>query len=504
MTNQDCNGGYCLTEPDNGFPSGYCTEICDLMTGVCANGGLCLDTSMGGGAGVCFDSCSAQAMDCRDVYACVDVGGGSAVCLPDCAMDPECTITSMCDAMSGYCDAPPPMTATGLPCTGSYQCLSNNDDAFCLTEADQGWPQGYCSELCDLANDDCAGDAVCVDVDLPSGDGLCFDGCVADADCPTMGYVCLPAGGGVSVCAPPPPPESVCDNYLDDDGDSLQDCEDPDCQALAVCQPGMTATGAPCAANSECSANANDPLCLNEAYYGWPSGYCTEYCDLMNDDCAGDAICIPVGLQSGAGVCFDGCAVAASCQSPGYECILVGPMMGVCSPKCAMDNQCQDFCNPDTSLCDPVQEICGDSQDNDEDNVIDCEDLTCAQGCQPTIDMTCAAPMAAQPTNMGDTAGGTSVFSGCAGSGAPERVYTYTPPQNGTLTLVLSSASDLGLYVREDCDDKETTLECTNAAPAGGMEQIDIPVSAGVPVTIFVDGAGPMVTGAYTLTVTLQ
>jgi hypothetical protein len=504
LSDQDCTSGACLTEPGNGWPSGYCTELCDLMVGACAFGGVCLDVQIGGGQGACFDTCSLQAMDCRDAYECINVGNGNAACVANCTSNPQCTITNLCDVMTGFCDTPPGMTPTGMPCTQSFECLSNNDDPYCITEADEGWPSGYCSEVCDLANNDCAGDAVCLDVNLPNNQGLCFDGCTMDADCPTPGYVCSPAGPGVNVCTPVPPPESVCDNFIDDDGDGLQDCLDPDCQATPICQPGMTPTGMPCTANNECAANANDPLCLDEAMYGWPSGYCTEYCDLMNDDCAGDAVCFDVGLQSGAGLCLDGCNNAASCQTPGYQCLTIAPMTKACTPECTADNQCQAFCNPDEGLCNAAQETCGDGLDNDDDNAVDCEDLTCAAGCQASIDMACAGAAAAQASNMGNTTGGTSILAGCTGSGAPERIYTYMAPQNGTLTLALSSASDLGLYVRLACNDKTTQIACTDLAGPGGTEQIVMPAQAGVPLTIVVDGALPGVMGAYTLTVTLM
>ncbi|NJB86020.1 hypothetical protein GGR26_001788 [Lewinella marina] len=36
---------------------------------------------------------------------------------------------------------------------------------------------------------------------------------------------------------PPPTPQEICDNGIDDDGDGLTDCEDPDCSAYAACAP---------------------------------------------------------------------------------------------------------------------------------------------------------------------------------------------------------------------------------------------------------------------------
>jgi hypothetical protein len=498
LSDQDCTGGYCINEPNNGYPSGYCTEICTLAVDTCVYGGACLDVGIGMGLGACFDTCTTQAMDCRDAYACATIAANTSICLPDCMSDAQCPVVGACDVMSGFCQAPPGMTPTGEPCAGDFECASNNDDPYCISEM-QGFPQGYCSEYCDLQNDDCAGDAVCLDVG--GGTGLCLDGCAIDADCPTAGYSCLPFNGAL-VCLPTPAPETECSNLFDDDGDGLFDCQDPDCQATPLCKPGMTATGLPCSVSNECSANMSDPFCIDEATYGWPSGYCSEYCNLMNDDCAGDAVCIDIGLPNGAGICFDGCNAQANCSTPGYACVNFDPMTKVCTANCTADAQCQAFCNPDEQLCSAATETCGDGMDNDNDNAIDCEDLTCAAGCQAQIGMACAGAVVAQAVNNGNTTGGSNVLAGCTGSGAPERVFTYTAPQKGTLTVVLNAAADLGVYVRAACADKTTQLACVDAVAGGSAEQLMIPVQGGVPLSIIVDGAVAGEAGPFTLSLT--
>ena len=499
LTDQECEGGYCITEPGGGYPSGYCTEICTLAVGTCMFGGACLDVQVGMGLGACFDTCDPQGKDCRDPYACLTVVGGSSVCIPDCMSDQECPITKSCNVMSGFCEAPPGMTPTGQPCAGAFECASNNDDPYCISEQ-QGFPQGYCSEECNLMMDDCAGDAVCVDVN--NGFALCLDGCVADADCQAPGYECAPLAPGVSVCLPTPEPESDCANLIDDDQDGLFDCQDPDCQAMPVCKAGMTATGLPCSMSSECAANMSDPFCVDEATYGWPAGYCSEYCDLMNDDCAGDAVCVDIGLPNGSGICFDGCMAQANCTTPGYACSTFGPMTKVCTASCTADAQCQGFCNPDNQLCNAATEMCGDMMDNDGDDATDCEDFTCVAGCQAQIAAACMGAVVAQAMNNGNTTGGSSILAGCVGGGAPERIFTYTAPQNGTLTVVLNSAADLGVYVRTTCSDKASQIACVDNVGGGAAEQFVMPVQAGVPLSIIVDGAVPGVAGAFSLSLT--
>jgi hypothetical protein len=116
--------------------------------------------------------------------------------------------------------------------------------------------------------------------------------------------------------------------------------------------------------------------------------------------------------------------------------------------------------------------------------------------------MACAGAVVGQAVNNGNTMGGSNVLAGCTGSGAPERVYTYTAPQNGTLTVVLNAAADLGVYVRTACPDKTTQIACVDAAAGGAAEQFMMPVQGGVPLSIIVDGAGPGEAGPFTLNLT--
>jgi hypothetical protein len=142
--------------------------------------------------------------------------------------------------------------------------------------------------------------------------------------------------GGLEECDPPDgitcdgacnaiyPPEAQCNDLVDDDNDGLTDCEDPtDCKSLADCVPGATPTGEACSAPSECLANDTDPICFSEAVFGFPQGYCSEFCDASADDCAPGATCVPTSLPSGAGLCFASCVTAVDCR-PGYSCASLG------------------------------------------------------------------------------------------------------------------------------------------------------------------------------------
>jgi len=215
--------------------------------------------------------------------------------------------------------------ATGDECWQPNECAANANDPVCLDEG-HGFPGGYCSEWCDLAASDCAGDAVCADIGLKSAHGVCLDGCTTDSEC-RVGYSCVDKGYSSKVCVLGP--EADCTNAGDDDQDSLTDCEDPDCQSKAECVPGPKAAGQPCAAANECFAGQNDPVCIDELYWGWPGGYCSEFCD-FNGACGPGSICGNwINFPSGAGTCLRTCLTDSQCR-PGYSCLDIGLKDKVC------------------------------------------------------------------------------------------------------------------------------------------------------------------------------
>jgi hypothetical protein len=305
-------------------------------------------------------------------------------------------------------------------------------------------------------------------------------------------------------------PETICDNFVDEDEDGLVDCADPTaCQTLPVCEPGDGATGTACTAHTDCAATGDDPFCLVEQTYGAPGGYCSQWCTLGGDDCGGDGVCADIGQS--VGICYDGCTVGGDDCAAGYQCL--DELGGVCIPACTDDAQCTTtgHCGPDGTCV--VGETCDNEIDDNENGAIDCEDATCSdvEPCATQVANVCAAAtVAVIGDNAGDTLGGSAVFSGtCTGAaGMLEELYAFTPGQpgeTGTLTLTLSSATDQGLYIRTTCGDGATELSCTDAFNGGTDEVLTQPVEGGVPLTIVVDGysfggqAGPYVLNvAYT------
>lgn len=412
-------------------------------------------------------------------------------------------------------------------------CLADADCAgsVCLSEHDTGWPGGFCSANCDASQPTCQGTGKCVDTGQPEGvcilpctsnggecrsgyecldvlgDGSlmgCIPSCSADAQCPALGS-CDPAR---RLCIAP---EANCSNGLDDDGDGLIDCEDPkSCQGTPACASGATLTGHPCTANSDCKATGGDPACMSEAAAGFPHGACSEFCNLSMNDCASaGAVCVDRQLPSGDGMCFLSCTTAADCPTAGYQCASAGAGKQACLPKCTVDSQCSSFCNLDQGLCAVADESCADGLDNDMDGRVDCEDLDCAPTCAAQLTQACGGATAIQGSTQGDTTTDNSnLFSGsCTGTGAKEKVFTFTPGaagQVGALHLRLESASDQGLYVRSSCGDRATELGCVDEQPGGKDESLTVPVTGGVPVSIFVDSYLPGKTGPFTLSMSFE
>lgn len=114
----------------------------------------------------------------------------------------------------------------------------------------------------------------------------------------------------------------ICDNFIDDDFDSVIDCAETSCQATAACAPGTAISGAACEASTDCAASANDPFCFNETTYpGFVGGYCAEFCVPGANDCGPDAQCqsINFGLPEFVNVCVDRCISDDECRE-GYAC----------------------------------------------------------------------------------------------------------------------------------------------------------------------------------------
>lgn len=109
----DCAGGACLTEAEDGWPAGTCTYPgCRLsgtgMMSACPSGGVCTDDGAGDPTlGVCVDACTVGSTTCRPGYACavIDPIGDplAGACRPACTSSDQCGEGRTCQ-VSGLCE----------------------------------------------------------------------------------------------------------------------------------------------------------------------------------------------------------------------------------------------------------------------------------------------------------------------------------------------------------------------------------------------------------------
>lgn len=129
-----------------------------------------------------------------------------------------------------------------------------------------------------------------------------------------------------------------------------------------------------------------------------------------------------------------------------------------------------------------------------------------------------AKPLLTGITVNGDTSGHIDDYASAGGAcnlgfGEPDDVYVFVVPMNGTLTVTLTSAQDLGLHMRNasnatDCANDTFEVDCIDNSFGGGAEVISGTVTAGQTFYIFVDGCESNCSptgaeGAYSLIATM-
>ncbi|XP_071950673.1 teneurin-3-like isoform X2 [Antedon mediterranea] len=184
------------------FNDGKRTEDVKFIAGIKGDGGIpCLNDCSGNGQCVdgqckCYPTFTGE--DCSKV-------------VKYCEIDSECGDNGEC--LEGHCRCLPGWG--GMNCS-SELCMANcGDHGTCVgstCKCDQGWNGKFCS--LDGCPSMCNGNGLCNDVD---GEWSCS---------------CVRGFGGESCDITK---ELDCEDSVDNDGDLLRDCEDPDCCMRAVC-----------------------------------------------------------------------------------------------------------------------------------------------------------------------------------------------------------------------------------------------------------------------------
>lgn len=205
--------------------------------------------------------------------------------------------------------------------------------------------------------------------------------------------------GGAAICAGPDCVVEICDNGIDDDGNSFIDCADEACVDEEHCQnpvpsredqvPGLTAFES-CSNNIDDDEDGRidcaDPDCFNQPVCrkGDP-----EICDNgIDDDGNGFIDCAD-----------EACADEPVCQTPGVEICTNGidddgdGRIDCADPDCADAANCQVNIPEDEYPGVGGKDPCADGVDNDGDGRIDCEDSDCSGYASCSMETNCTDRM---------------------------------------------------------------------------------------------------------------
>ena len=189
---EDCQNGL----DDDGDGSTDCQDIACAQQAFCLPELLCgdnFDNDQDGSKDCQDQDCTFDDL-CRPEFACDDTLDNDQDGSTDC-QDTDCVVACTEDCtdgldndQDGVIDCQDPNCVNGVACSGGVigaACASDPecDGQVCLEEAVDGFPQGYCSQDCVLAQGVCdaSGDGLCVDVGLGTGQGLCLDACLVAA-----------------------------------------------------------------------------------------------------------------------------------------------------------------------------------------------------------------------------------------------------------------------------------------------------------------------------------
>jgi len=450
----DLSGPTCVDDRDcaGAFPDLNACEValCSVPPGVCVrqpkvDGAECEDLCVEGGVcrgGLCVDG---TARDCSDGI--------------------ECTLDE-CDPLSGCLHAPDDAACddddvcTEDHCVAATGCVNTDIPACrCQTDAD-------CDDLEPCTADKCGADNICDHNPRPDGTG-CDDGdpCTERDRC--AAGVCEP---GPNTC----PTSEVCDDQEDNDGDTLVDCDDPDCAGTlgceAACDADLLVT---CDAIVRGTTGEDDNTFSGYGCVGWTESGPDRVLGFQHDTGGDVAIAL---LTPFGGADLDVFLLDASCE-PGTGCLAAGNQtvvfeaqagagyyvvvdgwdgqagpftlvvdcLGDAEGDCAngRDDDGDGHTDCDDADCASAlacgERDCADGEDNDGDDLVDCDDpdcagtLACEPGCEDAAEVTCDARL------RGTTAGFPNQFGGygCTSwnEGGPERVWALTPDVDGPVVV---------------------------------------------------------------------
>jgi hypothetical protein len=305
----------------------------------------------------------------------------------------------------------------------------------------------------------------------------------------------------------------VCGNGLDDDGDGLFDCDDPNCEMAPSCVDPEDCLdgldndldGLIDCADPECALNAS--CRVEDCEDGTDNDYdgATDCDDL---DCLGDPACELELCGDGVDNDVDGqvdcadpdCGPALVCGGDGFEDCDNGlddnsdGAVDCADPTCATDGAC-------------AAEDCGTNLDEDGDLLVGCDDPDCVatSGCVTGVCPT-ATVLNCGDVVLGSLAGPSDAdYYGCGFiAPGPEQGWEISTVPATTVSITLDHDSDVDFDLVMTPDDVSgcTLSECMGySATSQNPETLGLPLGGNSIAFIFVEAASIYDTGEYILTV---
>ena len=408
---------------------------------------------------------------------------------------------------------------------GGTVALAGCPDDVCVVAAGETFDcidedgDGFCAECCDLPDHPASS---CALLDCDDDDAYAYPGAKdhfvdgKDYDCDGgdlggVGSICSDdahcagsCNASSGLCAED---AEICTNAEDDDGDGEVDCHDDDCFDACYDLKDKACAEAPWLDDTAIGFDDAGSIFLIS-------------CGLLGEGDRVFRVRAPgapgtLTIEATSGDAF--VEVGARCDFDELGCQLVGPGQPLSVPV-EGDGELWLLVEDDddgaavtlTTRFEPA--VCGDGVIEAPES---CDDgnADAGDGCDVRCRVEEAFDVCSAPTVVDEgvttlsTRLGTNLMAGsCGGDNALERLHVFTPSSDGTLNVALQSDSDqLLVYARQDCHDDATADQCL-AVDVAGPTLMYLPVSAGVPVFIAVDGRTPdaMVGFDYELTLVLS
>ncbi len=507
---------------------------CDLESGGCAATETCVPQLASSFSGACYTLCDpgvtgacALGFTCRqsgpqpDVGSCLRDGPGSTGVACDVEdASTSCTTGLACSAESGTCTAACRLFDAAPGCDPATRC-SLFGRCEPPSAADPAPVGGPCAATASLASA-CAADAVGFQgycFAFRDADPLrCVEACLDDGDCTPQQFCATRFSSGLGECLPDP----VCgDGVVGEVGE--------------VCDDGNTTSGDTCSADCQTvdyvrSCAAARPIVSGQSL----AGDTRTALDGFEVSCQGgrartELYRFAPATPGRLSVTVDGAstssvAVLASCGASPTEvaCAIGSPptatalvtQLTTSAPvtiSVGAFNVLEE--GPHTIRVDFVPEVCGDGIVAGRE-VCDDGNAASGDGCSGdcrTIEygVICAlaTPLSVTAPNTGTTVGAPNLYDNSCSAPVTggDRIYTFTAPTTGTLTLSLDQGvNDLGLAVFAGCGAPAGLTELACSSVLGPNEEAQVALAAGERVTVVVDGFGPLSAGPYSLAAAFQ